>query len=146
MTCIAEYGPRLRAHGFRVTPQRMAILHVLRHAGGHLSPLAVYRRARRELPGLTLPTVYRTLEFLVRNEMVWRASLRRGHLAYELAEGNHHHLKCSKCGRESEIALALLEKAYAPIVRSSGFLLSASHITLLGLCPECQKTRIPGVD
>ena len=66
MSCAAEYAPQLRARGYRMTPQRMAILHVLHHEGTHLSPAEVYKKARKELPSLTEPTVYRTLEFLVR--------------------------------------------------------------------------------
>ena len=50
-----------------MTSQRLAILHVLRHAGTHLSPAEVYRLAKQEFPGLTEPTVYRTLEFLAEN-------------------------------------------------------------------------------
>ena len=47
MTCGSEYAPGLRAHGFRMTPQRMAILHVLHHSGAHLSPTEIYKKAHR---------------------------------------------------------------------------------------------------
>ena len=50
-----------------MTPQRLAILHVLHHEGRHLSPVEVHEEARRELPSLTETTVYRTLEFLAEN-------------------------------------------------------------------------------
>jgi hypothetical protein len=67
MTCGSQYAPQLRARGFRMTSQRLAILHVLCHAGTHLSPSEVYKQAKQDLPGLTEPTVYRTLEFLAEN-------------------------------------------------------------------------------
>ena len=67
MSCSSDYAAQLRARGFRMTSQRMAILHVLRHEGMHLSPVEVHRKALKELPGLTEPTVYRTLEFLAEN-------------------------------------------------------------------------------
>ncbi len=69
MSCATEYAPQLRERGYRMTPQRMAILHVLHHSGEHLSPAEVYKQARMELPGLTEPTVYRTLEFLADNAL-----------------------------------------------------------------------------
>ena len=53
MTCGNQYAPQLRARGFRMTPQRMAILHVLHHSGGHLSPGEVYQQASHDIPGLT---------------------------------------------------------------------------------------------
>jgi len=67
MSCASEYAPQLRSLGYRMTPQRIAILHALRHSGKHLSPRDVYQRARKDVPGLTEPTVYRTLEFLAKN-------------------------------------------------------------------------------
>ena len=91
MTCASIYAPQLRARGFRMTPQRMAILHVLHHAGTHLTPSEVYSRARREMPGLTEPTVYRTLSFLAEQGMVHAAHIGSGQLIYEYAchEGNY---------------------------------------------------------
>ena len=67
MSCASEYAPQLRSRGFRMTPQRMAILHALRHSGKHLSPRDVYKKAKKDFPSLTEPTVYRTLEFLAKN-------------------------------------------------------------------------------
>jgi Fe2+ or Zn2+ uptake regulation protein len=55
---------QLKAQGFRLTPQRLAILRILEEAGGHVSPAAVYQQASRQMPGITEATVYRTLEFL----------------------------------------------------------------------------------
>ena len=69
MSCASEYAPQLRARGFRMTSQRMAILHVLRNAGTHLSPTEVHKQARRDLPGITESTVYRTLEFLAEKRL-----------------------------------------------------------------------------
>ena len=70
MSCASEYTPQLRARGFRMTSQRLAILHVLHHEGRHLSQAEIYKQARRQLAGLTEPTVYRTLEFLAQNGLV----------------------------------------------------------------------------
>jgi Fe2+ or Zn2+ uptake regulation protein len=79
MSCADEYTPKLRARGYRMTPQRLAILHVLHHSGGHLSPAEVYERAHAQLPGLTESTVYRTLEFLAENGLArpptWAADI-----------------------------------------------------------------------
>ncbi|MBL8101167.1 MAG: transcriptional repressor, partial [Anaerolineales bacterium] len=42
MSCAEEYAPQLRARGYRMTSQRLAILHVLHHSGKHLTPAQVY--------------------------------------------------------------------------------------------------------
>src|SRR5512139_1798608 len=119
MTCAAIYAPQLRARGFRMTPQRMAILHVLHHAGTHLTPGEVYSSARHELPGLTEPTVYRTLDFLSENGLVHSSYSGSGHLTYEIAGRDHHHLVCRVCGSEMEVEHSLLASLYRTLERAS---------------------------
>jgi len=121
-----------------MTPQRMAILHVLRHEGTHLSPGEVYRKALKELPGLTEPTVYRTLDFLAENELVRSSHSGSGHLTYEIADEEHHHIICRSCGAEIEVEHALLESLYKKLESASGFKNIDSHISFFGLCPNCQ--------
>ena len=139
MTCSSAYAPRLRSLGFRVTSQRMAILHVLRHARGHLSPMEVFARARGTVPGITQPTVYRTLEFLADNGIVWQTHKPNGHLAYELAQSNHNHLVCRGCGSQLQINPAVLEGVYQRLEAVSGYAVDHNHVNLSGLCPKCRK-------
>jgi len=139
MTCGNQYIPQLHARGFRMTPQRLAILHVLHHSGRHLSPSEIFERAKNDLPGLTEPTIYRTLEFLVENGLARSAYKNSGHLAYEIAHQDHHHLVCRKCGAEIQVAHASLEKLYSELEALSGYGYIDSHVTFFGLCPKCQK-------
>ena len=138
MSCASLYIPELHARGFRMTPQRMAILHVLHHSGQHLSPAEVYAQARREVPGLTEPTVYRTLEFLAENGLAHPAHVGNGHLVYEISAKDHHHLICRSCGKEAEVEHARLEKLYRDLEAASGYRLTDSHVTFFGLCPDCR--------
>ena len=138
MSCSSDYAPQLRARGFRMTPQRMAILHVLRHADTHLSPSAVYKKALKELPGITEPTVYRTLEFLADNGLVRPSYNSSGHLTYEIAGSEHHHLLCRSCSGEIEVEHTLLESLYRLLETTSGYRSIDSHVTFFGLCPNCQ--------
>jgi Fe2+ or Zn2+ uptake regulation protein len=139
MSCASEYAPQLRARGFRMTSQRMAILHVLRHAGTHLSPSEVYRQAKKALPGLTEPTVYRTLEFLARNGLARPTQTGNGHLTYEIAGNDHHHVICRSCGSEVEVEHILLETLYRKLESTTGYLRIDSHMTFFGVCPGCQS-------
>ena len=138
MSCTSEYAPQLRARGFRMTSQRMAILHALRHAGTHLSPREVYRQAKQELPGLTEPTVYRTLEFLAENGLARPSQTGNGHLVYEIAGNDHHHIICRICGDEMQVEHTLLEQLYHELESTSGYVRIDSHMTFFGLCPGCQ--------
>jgi Fur family transcriptional regulator, ferric uptake regulator len=141
MSCASDYAPQLRSRGFRMTSQRSAILHVLRHAGTHLSPQEVYQQAKRALPGLTEPTVYRTLDFLAENGFARPAQTGNGHLRYQIAGDDHHHVVCRTCGDEVEIEHTLLENLYRELESTSGYLRIDSHMTFFGICRACQKTH-----
>jgi len=122
-----------------MTSQRMAILHVLRHTGTHLSPGEVYKQAKQDLPGLTEPTVYRTLEFLTQNGLARSAHAGNGHLTYQIAGRDHHHIVCRVCRDEIEVEHALLESLYRKLESTSGYLRIDSHMTFFGICPNCQQ-------
>lgn len=137
MSCTSEYASQLRSRGFRMTSQRMAILHVLLHAGTHLSPSEIHKLAQLELPGITEPTVYRTLDFLVENGLVRPSHSGSGHFTYQIAGEDHHHIVCRICGSETEVQHSLLENLYRSLEEASGFRNINSHLTFLGLCPNC---------
>lgn len=139
MSCTAEYVPQLRARGFRVTSQRMAILHVLRHAHTHMSPAQVHKLARRQVPGLTEPTVYRTLQFLADHRFIQSAPKRGGHLVYQITASQHHHVICTHCGREAEVEHGLLERMYSRLESATGYVINDDHGAFFGLCPRCRK-------
>lgn len=139
MTCGSYLIDRLHQRGFRMTPQRMAILHTLRHSGGHRSPIEVYNLTRRVQSGLTEATVYRTLEFLADNGFALAAHVGNGKLVYELTEENHHHLICRQCGKTVAVEYTALTDLYNKLEDSTGYKLDSSHVTLFGLCPDCQS-------
>ncbi len=134
MACIPEITQMLHSRGYRMTPQRVAILEAL-HDGGHLSPGDVYERVQQT--GMSEATVYRTLEFLAGKGILLVADRTNGHLAYELSGESHHHIICQTCGAQMEVDPALLAPAIRRVESQTGYRLTASHLTFFGLCPEC---------
>lgn len=141
MSCTAEYVPQLRSLGFRVTAQRLAILHVLLDSGAHLLPTQIYERARRKARGLSQPTVYRTLDFLAQHGIVQPALNAQKHVAYQISRHGHHHLLCTSCGRSLEVGHELVNEFCRTLETRSGYRLTASHLTLFGLCPACRDLK-----
>ena len=141
MTCSAPYAEKLQARGFRMTAQRHAILHILKASGGHLSPSQVYNLAHASIPGLTETTVYRTLEFLADNDIVHPAQNDGGHLTYELAGHDHHHLVCRVCGAQLDLEPDSLLPAISRLELKTGYQIGAGHLTFFGVCPNCQAGR-----
>jgi Fe2+ or Zn2+ uptake regulation protein len=132
------FPDQLRSRGFRMTPQRLAILRVLYETKQHLTPLQVYERAKKLFPRVTEPTVYRSLEFLAKNGLALAGHLGNGKLVYEIAGRDHHHVICGECAQEMEIPHEQLEELYRHIELSTGYRLTSGHLTFWGLCPHCR--------
>jgi Fur family ferric uptake transcriptional regulator len=144
MNAPAESVSNLRAKGFRLTPQRLTILEVLSESHCHLTPGEIFERASRTLPGLTEPTVYRTLNFLAENDLVLVAHIGNGQLVYEYADHDHHHLICRNCQQMLDLDHAVLCDLYQRVELQTGFKIDSLHVTFFGRCPDCQEE--PGTD
>jgi len=141
MSCEVNLGNQLRERGYRITPQRSAILHVLGHTQGHLTPAEVYQQASINLPSLTETTVYRTLEFLAKTGLAQAVFSEKSKYAYEISGYAHHHLICRQCGMEIEVPQVKTEALYKELQESTGFQLFQNQISFFGLCPACQKDQ-----
>lgn len=130
---------QLRSQGYRLTPQRLAILEALQQAGGHLTPAQIYQRVSLEMPGLTEATVYRTLNFLAEQGLVLVAHMGHGQLVYEYADHDHHHLICRKCGQMRDVDHRELTALYNRFLKDTGYKVDTVHAIFFGLCPDCQR-------
>lgn len=125
--------------GYRVTPQRLAILQVLEETPGHLSAIEIYEKTRKILPGVTEATIYRNLDFLVNQGLALMAHVGSGKIVYESTRHAHHHLICKKCGGSIEIPHILLKTLFDELRQFSGYQIDTVHVTFFGLCSECQS-------
>lgn len=136
---IDSFIQKLRAEGYRVTPQRTVILQILSDSGGHLTPVEIFQSAKRMLPGMTEATVYRTLNFLSQHGFVLAAHIGNGQLVYEITGRAHHHLICRACGHTHEIDHQLLKALYEQFQEKTGYQIDTLHVTFFGLCLGCQS-------
>ena len=138
MGCEANTAEELRARGQRLTQNRLMILCALRHAGRHMKPAELLTEVRRKYPHLPPSTVYRTLGSL-RDAGLVSETRQGGETEYEWPEQPHHHLTCRVCHREVNIPHSYIAPVERRIASHSGFQVDLSHISLTGLCPDCQK-------
>ncbi len=138
---IDESTEILHDRGYRITPQRLAILHIINQSGQHLTPLEIYQQALQIIPGITETTVYRTLSFLAQQGLILVAHVGSGQLVYETAEPAHHHLICRKCGSTRQIEHDLLKGLYQNFKENTGYQIDTVHATFFGLCPACQENH-----
>jgi len=120
----------------RLTRQRRAVLDAIGRGGGSFTAVELYDLARRREPGLSLATVYRTIDLLKRTDAVRPlAGSERGEYV-RCSPGHHHHLICLTCGsvEETELCAAPPE---AELRERHGFTPSSHELDVYGTCAGC---------
>ena len=144
---IATSVRRLRTSGKRITPQRKAVLSILAEANTHLAAQDIYARARQCDAGLSLATVYRTLNILRETGVVHELHLDGEHHHYELsAKEEHSHLVCLGCGRVIEVDSAAFCQAAKEIGEAHGFVVATAQVELAGYCETCHRRHTEASD
>lgn len=127
----------LRERGQRVTTQRLVLHRLLRKLDRHVSAEELARAAERDLPGLSLPTIYSTLDLFEQLGVVKRVSQAGGPTLYDPRAEPHHHLRCSRCGRLEDLDSPIDTKAALRAAKRAGYAPERAEITVVGICSRC---------
>lgn len=134
---LATIADRLRESGYRLTPQRVAIIQALLERPDHPSAEDLYRQVSAHFPMISLATVYKTLETLKDLGEAAEITL-ADRVRYDGNTRPHVHLVCEKCHSvtdwDSEVPFPVSEEAIA----ASGFRPHYYHMEVHGLCARCQ--------
>ena len=136
---ISTITNQLRRSGYKLTPQRLAIINVISSTHDHLTPHAIYERVKREYPAIGLVTVYRVLDMLTKLELLCRVHAENRCRSYLMRRptGHHHHIVCSKCGKVADFNKCNLERLQKIISKATGFEIKGHLLEFDGLCREC---------
>lgn len=126
----------LRDRGQRVTSQRLVIGRLLRELDRHVTAEEVLRRASEQLPGVSLPTVYATLDLLTELGAARRVSV-GGPVLYDPRVEDHAHLRCRECGAVEDLEVAVDTARALRAARAAGFDAQGAELVVEGRCAAC---------
>ena len=130
----------LRKNGYKVTPQRRAVIHAIANSNDHLTPADIHDRIHQDHPGIGLVTVYRTLEVLIALNLVCELHTGTNCPSYTLSiPQHHHHLVCSDCGKVVDFTGHNLAELEERLARESGFRIDDHILEFTGRCRTCQE-------
>jgi Fe2+ or Zn2+ uptake regulation protein len=129
----------LRARGLRVTPQRTLVFRLVRQLGAeHPSAESVHIRAVRDMPSLSLRTVYTILDELEEIGAVRSLDVGTGSKRFCVNPHRHHHLVCRRCGRITDVFVETGPLEVPPDQRR-GFLITDHEVVFRGICAGCRS-------
>jgi Fe2+ or Zn2+ uptake regulation protein len=128
----------LRAKGYRITPQRRAIIDLLIADDTHPTADEVYQRVLDTMPDISRTTVYNTFHQLVALGKLKQVADRGSKpVRFDTNIESHHHLFCIRCQsiRDIHAEFPALEIAAQD---TEGFQIMENQVTFYGVCPKCR--------
>lgn len=128
----------LRDEGFRITPQRVAIVDYLLNTDEHPSAEQIHKVVQKKYPMVSLSTVYKTLELLKEKKIVNEIE-RGGEARFDAHTDSHLNLVCIKCGKIQDVDEDSLKDIQAKAARKSKYLILNGNFELYGYCSRCKS-------
>jgi len=138
---LDEMIAKLRERGYRLTPQRLALLKLIAVSEGHPNAMQLYTQVKEQFPTMSFASVYKTLNLLKELGQVQEIDLRDD----SRYDGNrpepHPHLICTQCRKIVDGEFNLEPGVIHRLEHASGYRIVRPQINFYGLCPECKRKR-----
>jgi Fe2+ or Zn2+ uptake regulation protein len=135
----AELAELLRERGLRATSQRVVMHRLLRDRNRHVTAEELLGEASEQLPGVSLPTVYATLELFEDLGLVRRVQTGGGTMVFDPRIDPHHHLTCRRCGAVEDVEAPVELGKVLRRARRAGFDAEHAEVVVSGLCRDCAR-------
>ncbi len=128
----------LELTGHRFTEQRAAVYRFLSSTATHPSADEVFQTVRNRVRGISLATVYKSLETLVSCGLAGKLTYGDGSARYDARTDPHHHARCLVCGRVMDVPGHLSDAEMERLEEGLGdFSVSSYRLELTGTCASC---------
>ena len=123
--------------------QRETLLRVLCATKSHPSADAIYDEVRKEIPNISLGTVYRNLARLAEDGVIMKLDVGDGTEHYDGNTALHSHFACEKCGRIEDVCEgdSVAESVKRSAEDITGGKIRTYSLVYLGTCRECLKNE-----
>lgn len=128
----------MKSNMTRMTHQRRIILDELRRSRIHPTADALYEAVRRNLPRISLATVYRNLECMSRTGMITKIDF-GPQMRFDSNPEYHHHIFCLSCGRIDDVPPeAVIRLEFDPDA-VKGYHMVGHSLHFFGVCNACTE-------
>ena len=113
----------LKKENMRLTEQRLLIWVQINKSKKHLDVEEIFSQLRKKGSNVSRATIYRTLDVLVKNNLIRKMDLGEGHSLYEpkVQDEHHDHMICEDTGKIIEFFNEELELLQEKIARDHGY-------------------------
>ncbi|WP_428042994.1 Fur family transcriptional regulator [Candidatus Avelusimicrobium fimicolum] len=137
---LAFFEDQCRARGLRVTNQRREIFRAVAASCEHPSAEKVFLAVRKNMPNVSLDTVYRTLASLEEMDLLMRVGL-SSKARFDGDLRPHCHFVCTNCGEVYDVFLKDGESLPLPAGMAHWGDVKQINLQVRGLCNKCRGNK-----
>lgn len=135
MSRLSELIRKFKQLGYKMTPQRRAIIEALTGGASHPTAEQIHELVKERLPDISLATVYNTLRELAEMQELSELNVGPGGRHYEISRGDHAHRVCLICGRIEDVP-GDFDKVKPLFQSTEGFRPVRYAVTIYGYCAD----------
>ena len=121
--------------------QRESLLRVLKSTRSHPTAYWVYEELRKEIPNISLGTVYRNLAKLAQNGDILKLDINSDKEHFDAFTHHHAHFVCNACGEVSDAQVPEFQELQSKTEQCLGCIIESQSLTFYGVCSECKKSE-----
>lgn len=129
----------LRNHGYKATPQRIAISRYILRNHEHPTAQKAYLDIKKTHPTVSLATIYTTIKILKDAGLIAELNMPQGQSRFDPNIEPHAHLICMQCGDIKDWMDPIMPKLVAKVSADANFMVTGSSLDLKGICERCDK-------
>ncbi|PIE98569.1 MAG: transcriptional repressor [Treponema sp.] len=127
---------------YKYSRQREEIYKILKSTKIHPTAQWIYEQTKKELPNISLGTVYRNLNILIDQKRITVLHTCDDFDHYEANVMPHYHIICQKCKKIEDLDTDKLPSVDGNIISAaedaSGYKITNRSFSFLGICADCQ--------
>lgn len=130
----------LHSQGFKVTPQRLAIIKYLKSQQTHPTAEEIYLAVKGQVPSIGQATVYKTLAMLTEIGFVLELNLGK-QSRYDINIDAHVNIVCPTCGQVVDHMSEKVARLWKQVAEEIGGTIEGQRFDVYQVCSECASSE-----
>jgi Fur family ferric uptake transcriptional regulator/Fur family peroxide stress response transcriptional regulator len=123
----------------RMTKQKRVVYEVLASTKSHPTADWIYQQARREVPDISLGTIYRNLQVLLTEQRIRELNYGKGQSRFDANPMPHYHFVCEQCGQVIDFPSGAPAVPSQLLAQAPGQVRNY-RLECYGICGECMSS------
>jgi Fur family peroxide stress response transcriptional regulator len=128
----------LREKGYKITSQRLEIIRALARDPSHPAASDILRKVRKIVPGISISTVYYTLDMMKKEGLIRELEYYDMDNRYETNVADHINLVCTRCRKITDFT-GTVPSFSKSVEKETGFKSKNMRFEYYGICRNCAK-------